>query len=272
MMETPVTEYDYTEYPAARRPRRRGPSLLYVLVALALVAGTIGVVADRVAARAATQQLRGQLVAELSNHDVHYDALDVAIGGFPFLTQVARGRYDEITIDMAGVTLPPLNGHKVRLPHLHVVATGVNADAQQLMDGTAKVNADQVTGTAVVSFATLGSLADASGLNLSEVSFAEKGGELTAAAKATVVGISVPLTATAAVSVVAGQFQVTLHNLTAVNVSAPPAVRNYLANLAEKTITAKLPPLPFGLTLDKVTVEPSGLAITATGHDVPLTS
>ena len=54
--------------------------------------------------------------------------------------------------------------------------------------------------------------------------------------------------------------------------TAPAAARNYLANLAERTVAARLPQLPFDLTLDAVDVQADGLAITATARDVPLAS
>jgi len=37
-----------------------------------------------------------------------------------------------------------------------------------------------------------------------------------------------------------------------------------------RSISARLPQLPFGLTLDRLNVTTDGLAITATGHEVPL--
>jgi hypothetical protein len=42
--------------------------------------------------------------------------------------------------------------------------------------------------------------------------------------------------------------------------------------LAQQSLTAQIPKLPFGLVLDKVAVQSDGLAISATGHDVPLKS
>jgi len=50
----------------------------------------------------------------------------------------------------------------------------------------------------------------------------------------------------------------------------PPVARNFLDNLVNRSISARLPQLPFGLTLDRLNVTTDGLAITATGHEVPL--
>ena len=252
------------------RPRRRRRGFLTYFLGLILVLGAIAVVADRVAASYASKELRSRVVAELNQMDVKYDALDVSIGGFPFLTQVARGNYDKITIDMGGVRLPEQAGRNATLKSLNVVASGVDADTQQVIEGNAKVNARQVSGTAVVTFSTLESLVDYSQYRLSEVKYSESGGGLHATGKANLGAVEVPISATADVSVVKGQFQVKLRDLKAVNMPAPTVVTDYLSNLAQQSVTAQLPKLPFGLTLDQVTVSPDGLAVSATGQDVPL--
>jgi hypothetical protein len=270
-----VSDYADGSYPGPRnrpRRRRRGRWGLF-LIGLLLLLAAVAVVGDRVAAKVATDELRAQMVSELSDNNVGYESLDVTIGGFPFLTQVARGNYDEITIDLSGVKLPAERtgtAKEVTLPHLHVVASGVAADTQQVIEGTAKVNAKQVTGTAVVSFATLQGLVDFSALRLSDVAFAEEQGGLKVSAKTTVGGVIVPLSATADIAVAQGQLQVKLRDLQAVNLPVPTVVRDYLGNLAQQSLSARLPQLPFGLTLDQVTVDADGLSITATGHDVPM--
>lgn len=262
--ETQVSERTYG------RPRRRGSRSLTFIVSVVLLLAAIAVVADRVAAKVATDELESRLVAQMSDREVRYRSMDVAIGGFPFLTQVARGRYDEITIDMSDVELPAGGGRSAVLPTLHVVATGVDADTADLIRGTAKVRAERVTGTAVVSLATLDTIVDYSQFRLSGVRFTESAGGLKLNAAVNLAGISVPISATADLTVTEGQFRMALRDVTAVNLPAPPVVREYLGALAERSIVARLPPLPFGMTLDGVEVRPDGLAITATGHDVPL--
>lgn len=256
----------------ARPRRRRGGAGWFSLFAIVAVLAAIVVVGDRVAAKYATDELRGELVAELSSHGVQYTSTTVTIGGFPFLTQVAAGRYDDITIDMSNVRLESSTGREVTLPTLHVVATGVEANTADVMRGTAKVVADQVTGTAVVSFGTLETLVDYTRYSLSEVKFTESTGGLKVTAKADVLGTQVPIAATAEVSVVDGALAVKLRDAQAVGLEAPAPVRDYLGGLVQSTLAAQLPQLPFGLTLDQVVVQPDGLAITATGADVPLVS
>jgi hypothetical protein len=239
-------------------------------VGLVLVLAAIALVADRVAAKVATDELRSRLVAQMSDRDVQFRSMEVRIGGFPFLTQVARGLYREITIDMADVELPAGAGRAATLPTLNVVGTDVDADTADLVNGTAKVTAAQVTGTAVVSLTTLETIVDYSQFRLSGVRFTESSGGLKLSGTLALAGISVPISATADIIVTEGQFRLTLRDVTAVNVAAPPVVRDYLGGLAQRSLVAHLPPLPFGMTLDGVQVRPDGLAITATGHDVPL--
>jgi DUF2993 family protein len=273
--ETPAVTA--TGRPALVRRRRRAGGGWVTVLAILLVLGAVLAVADRAAASAANREVRARLVAELARHDVGYQSLGVDIGGFPFLVEVAQGRYDQVTIDMSQVTLPAgqLTGGRVatvNLPELNVIAHDVTASTEELIKGTAKVNAGGVTGTAVVSFASLQSLVDFSAYHLSDVTFGESNGALTASGKVNFAGVTVPVSAEANISVVNGAFAIKLVKVNAAAVSAPPAVNDYLGGLVERTVSAKLPPLPFGLSLQDVDVRPEGLAITAGGHDVPLVS
>jgi len=264
--ETRVTE----QLPARPRRRRRGGwvSLLAILAVLAAIV----VVGDRVAAKYATDELRTQLVAELNNRGVESSTTQVGIGGFPFLTQVAKGRYDQITIDMTEVRLPAGGRRVVTLPTLNVVASGVAADTAEVVQGTARVVADRVSGEALVSFDTLETLVDYRRYSLTNVTFAESAGGLRVTATANVVGTEVPISATAEVTSSDGAISVKLRNAQAIGIEAPPAVRDYLGELVQNTLAAQLPQLPFGLALDEVDVRAEGLAISATGSNVPLLS
>ncbi len=252
-----------------RRTRRRG-GLLLPLVAIVLLLGAIAVIADRVAAKAASDELKSRIEAELVSRDVTYSSLDVVVGGTPFLTQVAEGRYDSIAIDMTEVRLPAGAGRSATLPELHVVAFGVTAPTAELIEGTASVVADDVSGTAVVSYDTLTGLLDLSAYRLSDISFSEEAGALKASASMSVAGLTLPIEALAEVSVVGGEIQVRLRDAGAVGVALPDAAKGFIDDLVSNTLVAKLPPLPFGLTLDQLSVATEGLAVTATGSDVPL--
>jgi hypothetical protein len=265
----PIVTVQPTRSPVRRRRSAFGlVSLLIILLLLAAIA----VVGDRVAAKFAAQQLQTRLVAAVDDHGVGYQSIDVSIGGFPFLTQVAQGRYDAITIDMTQVRLPTANGRPATLPSLHVVASGVNASTKDLAQGDdANIVADRVDGTALVSFQTLQTVVDYGSYDLSNVAFSESGNALRATATATVAGQQVPVTATAVLNVADGQLQIALRDATAVGVPAPGLVRDYLARLAAAQLAAHLPALPFGLKLTQVSVAPNGLTVSAAGSHVALT-
>jgi hypothetical protein len=201
---------------------------------------------------------------------VQYRTTEVTIGGFPFLAQVAQGSYDEIAIDMTDVRLPTEGGQHVNLADLHVVATGVDADTADVVQGTAKVSAAEVTGTAVMSFTALETLIDYSAYSLTDVRFVESAGGLRVTGTATVAGVEVPISATGEISITDGQFRVRLRDAEAVSLPVPQIAQQYLAGLVERSVSARLPELPFSLSLDQVSVAPDGLAITASGRDVPL--
>jgi hypothetical protein len=254
--------------PVSHSRRRRGFWLPLVVILLVIVA--IAVVVDRVAAKAAGNELESRIGAELASRDVTYESMDVEVGGTPFLTQVAEGRYDSITIDMTAIQLPAGSARAATLPELHVVASGVNAPTSELIEGTASVVADEVSGSAVVSYDTLAELLDLSAHQLSEVTFDDEDGALKASATASVAGLTLPIQALADVSAVDGEIQVRLRDARAVGVPVPEAAKGFLDDLVSNTLVAKLPPLPFGLTLDQLSVTAEGLAVTATGRDVPL--
>src|SRR6266542_4024755 len=101
----------------ARRGRRIGIAFTVVFVVLA----TLVVIGDRVAASTAEREIAKQAVKEMHARGITSPMEPTAkIGGFPFLTQVARGRYDKVTIE---VDQPRTD--VVRLTHLTLVATDV---------------------------------------------------------------------------------------------------------------------------------------------------
>ncbi len=116
----------------------RGRKAFTVLVILLIVIGGLLVAADRVAAYAAERTVARQAKQELTAQQISA-AQDpvVHVSGFPFLTQVVRGRYEKITID---VVKPSAQG--ITLDDLFVVATGVNASTSALLNGSGQITAD----------------------------------------------------------------------------------------------------------------------------------
>lgn len=71
----------------------------------------------------------------------------VDMGGFPFLTELIRGKFDNVTVDMVGAS-----GGKVTVAHLHADLHGVRQD-------NGGVRADSITGTGHIDYDALSAAA-----------------------------------------------------------------------------------------------------------------
>src|SRR5262245_10138689 len=119
------TEYDYltaTQQPR-RRKRRRGLTVLLILLFVLVV---IALVADRTAAYAAARTIADQAQQQMASQHIHTtEKPTVSVDGFPFLTQVAAGKYKKVVIHSKHLTSSDYPG--VVLDRLDVTATGINA-------------------------------------------------------------------------------------------------------------------------------------------------
>jgi LmeA-like phospholipid-binding len=232
--------------------RRLAPALLVILIALGIVLGVL----DRVGAHYAEQQIAKQITTQLAARDITSAPPEVTITGFPFLTQVAKGNYDDIQL-----SLRDLRGGVLPLPVLDVHAYDVRVSLSGLRDGTEKPVATRMTGVGTLSYASLVEASGLSGLTLSgdgkllrlhgNVAIA---GEMVGAAKVTVVD---------------GKVRLDLTELTAANLTpaAQMLVDSYKSKLAR---TFSLPQLPFNLKLEGVTPAPSGMQISVSATEVVL--
>jgi hypothetical protein len=234
-----------------------------------LILGVMLAVADQVASAVAEDQLRSRIADELAARQVSYAALDVGVTGTPFLTQVARSRYESITIDMTGVRLRS-GDVEATLPALDLVATDVRADALAVARGDASVTADLVVGNAVVSYAGLSGLVDLSGYFVRDIAFTERGGALYASGTVSVAGINLPIEVGAEVALRDGQIELRFRDVAASGMNVPDIALPAVDALVNAAIVANMPPLPYDITLDALAVTPDGLAISASGREVSL--
>jgi hypothetical protein len=241
----------------------RWPSaLLTLLVMLAAVL----FVGDRVAAKYAAQRVHDQITAELASQGIRTASTDVTIDGFPFLTQVAAGRYDQIRIAMVGV-----QAEGARLPRLDVVARGVTADPVELANGQAGITAEHVSGQGTVDWSSLADLVGQANLGLTQVVFAPLGDQVQASGTATVADQQVPVSATAAITLTGDRVKVRLSHAQLGGQQLSPQLQSALDDFVRNfAFTFQLPPLPFELTIDALQVEDGGLHITASATRVPL--
>ncbi|HKS97939.1 MAG TPA: DUF2993 domain-containing protein [Rugosimonospora sp.] len=250
---------------AAGRGRRVTTVLLILLVFL----GGLLVAADRVAAYAAAQKLASQAQQEMANRGITTpDKPTATIGGFPFLTQVVRGRYDRVTIHAQQLH----TDQGVTVDTLDVTATGINATTSALMNGQGNITADNVTGTARVGWATVTSLIKTSGTGMKSVTVtALPDGQLQMTTPVTVLGLSTTAVATGTVVVDGSVVHVKINTVRAQGGDVPPGLSSIIGSLRTAlSVDVAIPPLPYKLKIQSVQSTVEGLAVTAYATNVPL--
>jgi hypothetical protein len=234
---------------------RRGLVVLVALAAL-LVAG------DRIAAWAAQQAVADQVAAELATYQVGSARPETSFGGFPFLTQVAAGRYEEVSLRLRDVGSGPL-----RLPLVELTAFGVTASARTLVNRSGPIDAERVEGAATIGYEQVRAITGRPDLVL-----APDDGRLTVRLPVELLGQSLTLVGTASVEAAPDVVRIRVDGLTALEPSGlPPGAGPLVEAIGrELSVDVPLPPLPYGLSVDSVRAEPSGLVVTVSAREVPL--
>lgn len=222
---------------AARRPRkrRRWPvAVLAGLVVLVLLA-----VGDRVAAAYA-----GNRTAQQLQQHGFPGRPSVTFEGFPFLTQYISRDFRDVRITAAGVQAGPVTAS------LSGDATGVRLDP-----GYQSGTISKVTGTVLVSFASLAHAVRAAGVPAVKVS---RAGPHQVKLK---VDLQV-FTTTAVASI--GQAGTHTFRIHVISAGGLPA--SLLGSLGDFTFT--VPKLPYGLDIQRVHVTGHGVAGRLSGRDI----
>jgi LmeA-like phospholipid-binding len=253
-------------YGTPRRRRRWGRRLLISLIVLLIILGIAAVVLDRVGASVAERLISDRVSEQMRNQKATSDKPDVTVEGVPFLTQVLKGRYQEIKIELRNFAGPAGNGKTIRLPLLDIRAKDVRAPLNTLRTGKGDIVATTVTGNGTIGYAALTQLIAQKGLTLQE-----KNGKLVAAAPVQALGQTFNVSGEADLSVHDGVVQVRFSKVTAAGVPDVPLVRNIIDSYAQRlAVDLKVPALPLKLTLQKVQATPAGLVVTAGATNVPL--
>ncbi len=235
-----------------RRPSRGGRrARRYVIIGVVIVAL---LVALDFAARVAAQDVMATKIQQqgLSQKP------DVTIGGFPFLTQVIAKDFQQVTISTTNLTAGP-----VTITSINATATGIRLNSYSSASGTIT----RVTGTAVISFASLGntlsqqmgplgSLLNGAGLNLTAAGPDE--------VKASLNLLLASGSATWRVTRLSGD---RLHISLVSSNGLPSSLLNSIQSL-----TVQIPKLPLGLTINSISVTPNGVVGLVSGHNVPFGS
>jgi hypothetical protein len=256
-------------YGTQRKPRRRwGRRLLITFIVLLIIVGGLLVVADRVGASYAERLISDKVAEQVTNQKATSEKPDVTIEGVPFLTQVARGTYQEIKIGLAGFSGPAGNNKSIKMPLLDIRAKNVDAPLDTIRSGNGNIVAQTVTGTGTIDYAQVATLINQKGLKL-----AEKDGKLVGTAPVKALGQTYNVTGAATLAVQNGTVQVRFSDVTADGLPDVPIVRNLVnAYVQRLAVDLKVPALPLKLQLEKVEPLPDGLKVTAGAKNVSLSS
>jgi hypothetical protein len=234
-----------SDYPTARLPvqrvsrprRRRWPAVLVVVLVILLA---LLVVADRVAVAYADNQFATQV----KNQGGLSAKPKVNIEGFPFLTQLAARRFNEVQLSAASEQAGP-----VAIDNLQATMHGM-----QLISGFTSARVASLSGTGLITFASLASAANVPGLTISALNGNE--------AK-----VSVDLGVVSG-SGVARVTKVGSNKINIAMISAGGIPLSALGNLSNMTIT--VPGLPIGITLQSIGLTAQGILVHITGTNVTL--
>jgi len=250
----------------ARRGRRIGIAFTVVFVVLA----TLVVIGDRVAASTAEREIAKQAVKEMHARGITSPMEPTAkIGGFPFLTQVARGRYDKVTIE---VDQPRTD--VVRLSHLTLVATDVRAPTKALMSGSGRVTADRVTGVATMDWDAVRALlnfAGLSGVDPKAVQLSVVDDNVRLRIPLVVVGQEFVVLATAKLAVASGVVRLQVTEVALENGSIPGFLQGIINALKQRLqVAIQVPAMPYKLTIKSVQSTEAGVLLNAAAEQVVL--
>jgi hypothetical protein len=251
-----------------RRPRKRwGRRLLITFIVLLVFLLIILAVVDRFGASYAERVIGDRVAEQVADQDATSDPPDVTVEGVPFLTQVVKGEYQEIKIELRNFSGPAGNGNTIRMPLLDVRAKDVRAPLETLRTRQGDIIATAVTGTGTVDYNTLAQLTDEEGVKLGE-----KDGKLAVTAPLQILNQTVTINGTANLEVAEGNVvRVRFDEVTADGLPDIPLVQQALTNYAKQiSVDLKVPELPLKMVVQKVQPTPAGLAVTAGASEVPL--
>ena len=256
------------EYGTARPKRRRGRGLLITLIILLIIVGGVLFAADRIGRSYAERIISDQVSDQVTSQKATSEKPDVTIEGFPFLTQVLHGRYDEIKIDLADFSGPTGKGdQKIKIPLLDIRARDVQASIDTLRSGGTIV-AGTVSGTGSIDYPQLIALINQPGLTL-----ADKNGKLTGSAEVPALGQKLKVTGEAKLSVSNGVVHVSFADIDSPDLPNLPGIKALVAGYVAKLgVDIAVPTLPLDLKVQQVQVLPDGLKFTAGASNVKLNS
>ncbi|MET9721634.1 LmeA family phospholipid-binding protein [Streptomyces zaomyceticus] len=223
---------------------------LRILLIVAVVLGGVLVGIDRLAVAYAESEAAGRV--KLSS--ARSEAIEVDIKGFPFLTQVADKRFDEVDVKATGVTATA-GDKRIRVGELTVALRDVTVTGDW-----AGAKAGSASGTALISYADLTAASDR------EATVAYGGnGKVKVTGGVTVMGRTLTRTVLSTVTVVNGDtIRVRADEVPGEGI---PGIEELVR---ERTDFERPIGVIAGMKVEKVEPRPDGLAVTVAGKDVVL--
>jgi hypothetical protein len=250
----------------ASRRRKLGIGLfVFLLVVVGLL-----VAVDRIGAAAAENLIADQAAKEMKARNISSaQKPDVSVGGFPFLTQVLAGKYDKVTIK---VDKPSTD--KVTLESLTLVAAPVHAPLKTLTSHQGQVTADEVTGTATMTWAEVTKLLEVAGVpgvDPSQVQLTVVDNKIHLRIPVSVRGVDGAITATGSLAVAGGKVKVNLTDVGTEGADVPPLVSQLLKSATRNvSLSVNIPNMPYDMTVKKVETTKTGIVATASASNVRL--
>lgn len=202
-----------------------------LVLVLVLLVG-LAAVADRVAALGA-ERVVGERIQQDEGLAVRPD---VSIGGFPFLTQAFRGRYDDVTVNVRDLRRGDLTVSDIRA-HL----TGVHVPlADVIRQKVNRVRVDAATAEIDLDYSDVNELLAGKHLRLSQGA----GGHVHVTATGSIAGVS---------GSVGGDVPVTVQG-------------DSLVIQAGVTVTIPLPSMPFAIQLKSARATANGIVVVCTAQ------
>ncbi|WIM96146.1 DUF2993 domain-containing protein [Actinoplanes oblitus] len=253
------------EHRTDQRPRRRRGRGLLIFVGVLLLLLLAGlVVVDRYGASYAEGVIGDKVAEQVRARKASSDTPEVDIKGVPFLTQVVRGEYQEIQIQLPNFAGPTGTGDQIHMDLLDIHAKDVRAPLDALRSGQGDVVAGTLTGTGTIDYPQLIDLIGQKGLKL-----AEKDGNLVGSATVAVLGQQLDLAGTAKLSVADGGIRVRFANVKATNLPDLPGIQSAIDAYAGRLgLDLPAPELPLQLKVRSVSPEKDGLRVTFGANEV----
>ena len=232
-----------------RRPRRhRVRTLLLTMIAVLAVVAIADQVARLISERVGAE--RFQSTQHLSTRP------DVAIHGWPFLTQLARGRFSDVRLHATGLIVQEGNTD-LRIQSLEADLQGVVPSWN-----LASAHADSGTGTVLVTYPEL---SRALGVDLRY----RGAGRVQASTPVTVLGQTLTATASASIKVDGnGNLAFTNVEVDVAGITVPQQVTDFITQRLDNTVS--LNHLPSDLKITSVTADQQGVHADLVVHNATL--